>query len=91
MGYFLKDPGSSVDYAFDWAADGYLEGATVAASEWAATPAGLVVGAGTLAPTRTGVIVAGGSRGHVYRLRNRVTLSDGRIDERTLTLRVEDR
>lgn len=94
MSYFLKDPGALVDYAFDWAADGYLGAATIAASAWSVLPAeagGVAEVSRTLAPTRTGVLVGGGVAGRVYRLSNRVTLSDGRVDERTLTLRVEER
>jgi hypothetical protein len=37
------------------------------------------------------VTLAGGIAGHVYRVTNRVTLSDGQIDERSMTVRVEER
>ncbi|WP_443028026.1 phage fiber-tail adaptor protein [Sphingopyxis sp. Root1497] len=40
---------------------------------------------------RCAATLDGGEAGGVYRVTNRVTLSDGQIDERSLTLRVEER
>jgi len=40
--------------------------------------------------TVTSVTVTGGLAGRHYRLTNRVTLSNGNVDERTLVLRVDD-
>ena len=37
------------------------------------------------------VTLAGGVAGHVYRVTNRVTMSDGQIDERSVTVRAEER
>lgn len=93
MGYFLKDPGASIDYSFDWSA-GYLAGTGVSASAWSVVPAepgGLLVASSSHAPERTAALLTGGIAGRVYRLVNRVTLTDGRVDERMLTIRVEDR
>lgn len=93
MAYYLKDPQARIDYAFDWAA-GYLAGQTVASSEWRVVPAETagveIVGASSQA-TRTVATVGGGVAGRVYRVTNRVVMSDGRADERTVVLRVEDR
>lgn len=90
MTMFLKDPGASIDYAIDWGA-GYLDGRTIGESAWSVAPDGLTVAATRTAPTRTAATLAGGLPGRVYRVTNRVTLSDGAVDERALTLRVEDR
>lgn len=93
MSLFLKDPGASLDWTVDWAA-GYLDGQTIADSQWSAHPeesGGIAIAATALQPTRTAVTLAGGVPGHVYRISNRVTLSDGRLDERALTVRVEER
>ncbi len=93
MSLFLKDPGASLDWTVDWAA-GYLDGQTITGSQWAALPdesGGVAIGASALQPTRTAATLTGGVPGHVYRITNRVTMSDGRIDERTLILRVEER
>lgn len=93
MGLFLKDPDAAIDYSVDWS-QGYLEGATITASRWTVVPeeaGGLTVTAQLFAPTRTGATIGGGQRGHVYRVTNRVTLNDGRNDERSLAIRIDDR
>jgi hypothetical protein len=90
---FLKDPEAVVDYQVDWSAA--LAGAlTIASSSWTVTPteAGGVVVAGAGVDGRAATArLGGGIAGHVYRVGNRVTLSDGSIDERSLVIRVEDR
>lgn len=93
MAIFLKDPRARLDYAVDWS-PGYLGAATIATSDWAVDPVeatGVAVGATLTAPTRTGATLDGGVPGHLYRVANRVTLSDGRSDERALTLRIDER
>lgn len=93
MSAYLKDPGATIDYAIDWLG-GYLDGQTIAGSGWSVEPeeeGGLAVASSGFDLTRTAATIGGGVRGHVYRVTNRVTLSDGRVDERSLTLRVEDR
>ena len=93
MNYYLKDPGAQIDYSFDWSA-GYLNGQTVSASAWSATPVepgGVSIATNVVSPTQTSALVSGGIAGRVYRVSNRVTFSDGRIDERQVVLRVEDR
>ena len=93
MSLFLKDPGASLDWTVDWAS-GYLDGQTITDSQWSALPdenGGIAIAATMTQPTRTAATLTGGMPGHVYRVSNRVTLSDGRIDERTLTIRVEER
>ncbi len=92
MSFYLKDPDSRVDYAIDWS--GYLDGQTVAASAWAVTPAepgGVAVAQASFDLARTAATLEGGLAGHVYSVTNRVTLSDGQIDERSIALRVEER
>ena len=37
------------------------------------------------------VMVSGGTTGHIYRLTNHVTTTDGRDDSRSIMLRVEKR
>ncbi len=93
MAIFLKDPAARVDYAIDWSA-GYLNGQTIAGSTWdiaPATPDGINISISRFEPGRSIALLEGGQRGEVYRITNRVILSDGRSDERTLLVRVEDR
>ena len=93
MGFYLKDPASSIDYTVDWGA-GYLDGQTIAASSWRVEPqeaGGLVAEASATGSGRTIVTLAKGRSGRVYRVVNKVTLSDGRSDERTVSIRVDER
>lgn len=92
MSFYLKDPQARVDYAIDWV--GYLDGATLAASLWSVVPdeaGGIAVEQESFDPGRTAARLSGGVVGHTYSVSNRVTLSDGSIDERSISLRVEER
>jgi hypothetical protein len=92
MSYYLKDPQSRVDYAIDWTA--YLDGQSVSASSWSVTPDGegaIAVDQASFGLTRSAVRLSGGTVGCVYSISNQVTFSDGSRDERSITLRVEQR
>ncbi len=92
MGFYLKDPHARVDYAIDWG--GYLDGQTIAESQWSVTPdeaGGIAVEAASFDLNRSAARIAGGIVGRTYSLANRVTMSDGSVDERSIVLRVEDR
>ena len=93
MTMIAKDPGTRIDYEFDWAA-AYPDGQAVLVSDWIVAPdeaGGVTAPAAAHDLTRTTVTLAGGIAGRVYRVTNRVTLSDGQIDERSVTMRVEER
>lgn len=93
MSLYLKDPQARIDYAIDWG-EAYLDGQIIADSEWAVTPdedGGAIVEVASFDLRRTAATVSGGVPGRLYRIGNRVTLSDGRSDERSLTVRVEER
>ncbi|MEM8825765.1 MAG: hypothetical protein AAGD40_02405 [Pseudomonadota bacterium] len=91
MGSYLKAPAAEVDYAVDWGAS-YLDGETVTVSDWIVAPGdGLRVAATTTGPRVTAATLTGGAEGRLYRVTNAVTLSDGRRDARTLTVRVDER
>ncbi|WP_353218375.1 hypothetical protein [Sandarakinorhabdus sp.] len=91
MTLFLKDPGARVDHAVNWDA-GYLAGRTILQSAWTVLPAGALELTGAQAAAgRTAIMLVGGTAGQICRVTNRVTLSDGSSDERSLTVRVEER
>ena len=93
MTMVAKDPGTRIDFEFDWAA-AYPDGQAVLASDWEVAPTdegGVTVAAAAHDLTRTTATLAGGIAGRVYRVTNRVTLSDGQIDERSVAVRVEER
>lgn len=90
MAVYLKDPAGRLEYAIDWAATG----GAIVASDWSVAPAetgGVAIAEPAVTATRTQAVLAGGMAGKVYRVTNRVTFVDGRIDERSLALRVEER
>lgn len=93
MTMMAKDPGARTDFAFDWNT-AYPDGQAVMASEWVVAPEeeeGVAVVAAAHDLSRTTATLAGGVAGHVYRVTNRVTMSDGQIDERSVTIRAEER
>jgi hypothetical protein len=92
VSYYLKDPAARLDYAIEWLP--YLDGQTIVGSEWAVDPAeagGIAFDSERFDATRSAATLSGGIVGHVYSLSNRVTLSDGSVDERSICLRVEQR
>ena len=89
----IKDPDSRIDFEFDWAV-AYPDGQAVADSVWTIAPdeaGGLTLAGASHDLTRSTATLAGGIAGHVYRVANRVTLSDEQVDERSMTVRVEER
>lgn len=93
MTLLLKDPEAVLDYSVDWGAE-YLLGDLIADSGWTVDPdepGGLSVTASDFDATVATVKAGGGIAGRVYRLVNDVTLESGRIDRRSIVLRVENR
>src|SRR3546814_12151653 len=83
----------SIDYEFDWSA-AYPAGQAIIESGWTVAPdetGGIVVAAAAHDLLHATATLTGGLVGHVYRVTNRVPLSDGQIDERSTRLRVVDR
>ena len=93
MTLLLKDPEAVLDYSIDWGAE-YLDGDLLAGSAWTVTPDdsdGVAVVGDDFSATIASVKAAGGKAGKLYRLVNQVTLGSGRIDSRSIILRVEKR
>lgn len=92
MALYVKDPGARVEYQVDWALPAGAAG--LAASEWRVEPAeadGVELVSAARVERTTAATVGGGIAGRVYRVTNRVSMTDGRAEERSLTLRVEER
>ena len=97
MTMMVKDPDACVDFEFDWSA-ACPGGRAIAASEWNVTPGeadgeigGVTVAAASHGLAHAIVTLAGGVVGRAYRVTNRVTMTDGQIDERSMVMRVEER
>lgn len=93
MTLLLKDPDAVLDYSIDWGAE-YLDGELIASSEWHVEPdeaGGVSITGHDFSASETRVKAAAGTPGKLYRLVNEVTTDGGRIDSRSIVLRVERR
>lgn len=94
MTLLLKDPEAVLDYSIDWGTEYLIGGDLIADSQWSVVPVELdgvsIVGSDFDATTAT-VKAAGGLPGRIYRLVNEIALGSGRIDSRSIVLRVEER
>lgn len=94
MTLLLKDPEAVLDYAIDWGAQYLDEGDLLADSNWSVEPDepdGVAVAGSAFGDSISTVQAGGGIPGRLYRLANRVVTQSGRIDERSIMLRVEKR
>ena len=87
---FTKDPDAVLDYSVDWFL--WLAGDQISSSEWI-----LELGAtiqkitDTFTNSRTVVWLGGGDKGITYLATNRIVTVGGRTDDRTISVKVEDR
>ena len=94
MTLLLKDPAAALDYAIDWGADYLGEGDTLTESSWSVDPdepGGVALEGSDFGGRLSSVQASGGIAGRIYRLSNRVVTQSGRVDERSIVLRVEKR
>lgn len=97
---FIKDPSAVLDYKFDWksltngsgTSDWLATGETIS-SKTITAGAGLTVDSSSITDTNTSVTawLSGGSAGTDYTVACRIVTSDGRTDERTITIQCRDR
>lgn len=85
---FTKDPNAILDYSIDWTR--WLAGDQIATSEWI-VPSGLTKMADSTTTTSATVWLSGGSAGQSHTVTNRITTAAGRTEDRSFTIRVEER
>jgi hypothetical protein len=85
---FVKDPNAVLDYAVDWSR--WLAGDEIATSDWT-VPSGLTKLSHSKTTTKATVWLSGGTAGQSYTVTNRITTTGGRTEERSFTIRVEER
>lgn len=85
---FAKDPDAVLDYSVDWSR--WLAGDELATSEWIVA-ADLTKASETNSPTKATVWLSGGAAGLSYSVTNRITTTGGRTEDRSFTIRVEER
>lgn len=86
---YIKDPGATLDYAFDWT-DWLGTGETITASSWT-VPAGLTNVGVTFSAYASVCRISGGSVNTSYTVTCQITTSDGEIDRRSMLITVENR
>jgi len=87
---FLKDPDAVLDYQIDWS--NWLDGDTIATSSWT-VPAGIIKESDSETTEAATIWLSGGTAGTSYECVNRITTANDpvRIDDRTITIRVQER
>jgi hypothetical protein len=85
---FTKDPNAILDYSIDWTR--WLAGDQIAASEWIVA-SGLTKMADSTTATSATVWLSGGTAGQSHIVTNRMTTAAGRTEDRSFTIRVEER
>jgi hypothetical protein len=87
---YTKDPDATLDYVISWSS--WLPtGDTIASAVWS-VPAGLTeADASSITTTTTTCWLSGGTVGEVYRVTCRITTAQGRIDDRSISLRIQER
>jgi hypothetical protein len=93
MTLLLKDADAVLDYSVDWGTE-YLGDDLLAQSNWSVSPdepGGVSILGNTFDAKIATVKAGGGTTGRIYRLENQVVLESGRVDSRSIVLRVEKR
>ncbi len=85
---FTKDPNAVLDYSIDWTR--WLAGDQLTASEWIVA-SGLAKMADSKTATSATIWLSGGTPGQSYSVTNRITTAAGRTEDRSFTIRVEER
>lgn len=84
-----KDPNEVKDYTLDWGERRLAEGETISTSTWI-VPDGITADSDTDTDTTTTVWLSGGTAGEHYRCTNRVTTTQGRTYDWSITVQLGD-
>lgn len=84
-----KDPDAVLDWRWDWSE--WLEDGETIVDSMMTVSAGLTLDSDTHSLTSTTAWISGGTAGQPYLVSNRITTSAGRVDERSITIRVTNR
>lgn len=86
---FLKDPDAVLDYGFNWT--DWLDPLETITTHTVTVPAGVTLDSHAEDDGLVTAWISGGTAGVAYTVGCLVTTSAGRTDERSITIRVEDR
>lgn len=85
----IKDPDAVLDYQWDWTS--WLgEGETITDIEWL-VPDGITQQTTSATDSTATIWLAEGSLGHQYDITCRITTNQDRTDDRTQTIRIQNR
>lgn len=85
-----KDPQEVLDYQINWASRLAVDD-TIATSTWTISGTGLVKQSDSFEDTFTTIWLTGGTLGLKYILTNRVTTTDGRTMDQSVTIKIKER
>lgn len=88
MSRFTKDPDATLDYKVDWSS--WLVDDTISGSQWI-IPAGINFVIDSFDNTSATVWLSGGSVGSSYEVVNRITTDAGRVDDRTIIIKIREK
>lgn len=86
---FVKDPDAVLDYTWDWSA--WLASGETITSADVTVPTGIVKNSDSHTTTTVTAWLSGGTDGTGYRVTCRVTTSQGRTDDRSITISCHQR
>ena len=89
MTTFIKDPDAVLDYSVDWSK--WLAGDQIQTSAWFVSDPALQLADDSNTTTRATVWLAGGVADQSYTVTNRTTTSDGRTDDRSFVIQLQER
>lgn len=85
---YIKDPDAVLDYPFDWS--DWLETSDTIASYVITVASGLTLDSDSNTTTAVVPWLSGGTAGTTYTVACSITTADGRTDERTINISVEN-
>ena len=85
---YIKDPQAVLDYEIDWSE--WLGSDTITFSSWT-QPEGITRVTHSYDTTSTKVWLSGGTVGDRYNVTNEIVTTQGRTDDRTITIIVEQK
>jgi hypothetical protein len=91
---YIKDPNAVLDYAFDWATEWMPAGDSISTASWGidvAPDASLTINSTSIVAGNPTAFLGGGTAGSDYVVRCRITTTQGRIDDRSVLVRVRSR
>lgn len=84
---YLKDPDAALDYVINWS--DFLGADTIASDSWT-VQTGITSDLQTNTATTSTIWLSGGTIGAEYALTNRIVTAGGRIEDKTIYVRVRE-